>query len=228
MAGATGYTGREVVRVLRERGIETVAHVRPGSSALARWRSTFEGQGATVDTTPWEAEAMAETLRRLQPTLVFALLGTTSKRAGKEGLEARAAYEAIDYGLTALLLQASVAAGSRPRFVYLSSAGVREGASNPYLAVRARMERELKASGLPFVIAQPSFITGADREEDRPMERITATLTDGVLGLAGALGARRLRDTWGSMTGEALARGLVRAGLDPNGAGLTLSSAELR
>src|SRR5262245_55763625 len=46
VAGATGYTGNEVVSALRGRGIRTIAHVRPDSSSLERWRKSFEDIGA--------------------------------------------------------------------------------------------------------------------------------------------------------------------------------------
>ena len=49
VAGATGFTGREVVATLRERGIATVAHVRAESSRRAEWTARFEAQGAEVD-----------------------------------------------------------------------------------------------------------------------------------------------------------------------------------
>ncbi len=54
VAGATGYTGRELVRVLAESGRKVVAHVRPDSSRLDEWRERFAALGATLDTTPWE------------------------------------------------------------------------------------------------------------------------------------------------------------------------------
>ena len=41
VAGATGYTGREVVRLLAERGIETYAHIRPDSKSRARFEQQF-------------------------------------------------------------------------------------------------------------------------------------------------------------------------------------------
>ena len=75
VAGATGYTGREVVAELRRRGIETTAHVRPGAAAADTWRARFETLGATVDTTPWEPAAMDATIARVRPDYVFALLG---------------------------------------------------------------------------------------------------------------------------------------------------------
>ena len=84
VAGATGFTGREVVRLARERGIEVVAHVRPDSSSLERWRRQFGEMGATIDVTPWEREAMRATMEAKRPTHVFALLGTTRARAREE------------------------------------------------------------------------------------------------------------------------------------------------
>src|SRR5258706_10210538 len=126
VAGATGYTGREVVRVLCERGASVVAHVRPDSGGLAEWRERFASLGAETDTTPWDEAAMTASLRARAPTLVYALLGTTRSRMKQERDDAHAAdYEAIDYGLTALLVRAASAAaapGARPKFVYLSSA----------------------------------------------------------------------------------------------------------
>lgn len=217
VAGATGYTGRAVVRELRRQGIETVAHVRPDSSRLDRWRGEFAQVGAAVDTTPWEPAAMTAMLGRLQPDLVFALLGTTRARARRAGSGPGGGegYESVDYGLSRLLLDAVVSAAPQARFIYLSSLGVREGSRNPYLAVRARLEAELRRSGLSHVIARPAFVTGPDREESRPAERAGAVLVDGILTLAGMLGGRGLQRRYASMDAATLARGLVRAATGP-------------
>jgi uncharacterized protein YbjT (DUF2867 family) len=218
VAGATGYTGRALVRLAAARGIDVVAHVRPDSPSLTVWTQRFEGMGGRVDRTPWEEEAMTATLARLAPTHVFALLGTTRSR-GKRGSTSRVAdtYEAVDYGLTAMLLRAAVAAaragGRPPRFVYLSAIGASEDTRNDYLRVRGRVERELRASGLPWLAVRPSFVTGADRDERRPLERIGALAADGALSLAALLGARRLRARWGSLTGTELAAGMLRLAL---------------
>src|SRR5215217_2597869 len=80
VAGATGYTGREVVRALVARGVRAVAHVRPDSPRLAEWRERFGEVGADVDATPWEEPAIRAALARWRPTHVFALLGTTRER----------------------------------------------------------------------------------------------------------------------------------------------------
>lgn len=230
VAGATGYVGREVVTALRDAGVETWAHVRPNSSRMQEWRSRFGALGAQVDDTPWEADAMRDRLVALAPTLVFALLGTTkarAKAAARTGAPP-ADYEAVDYGLSAMLLQAASAVQPAPRFVYLSSIGVRDGARNPYLAVRARLERELREAPVHYIVARPAFITGDDREESRPVERWSARAGDAMLALAGRLGARSVEQRWASITGASLARGLVRLALDPMAVNLEVYSDRLR
>ena len=214
VAGATGYTGREVVRQLAERSIDVVAHVRPDSPSLEQWRTRFVSSGARVDATPWTAADMQRTLERLRPTHVFALLGTTRKRARQARAQGGSdSYETIDYGLTATLLNATVAARPDARFVYLSALGVNGQSRNPYIAVRWRLESELKRSGLCWLIARPALITGEDREESRPTEKIAAVAVKLMLGGAGALGLRSFRDRFATLDARQLGRALVTAAL---------------
>jgi uncharacterized protein YbjT (DUF2867 family) len=228
IAGATGYTGREVVRELVSRGVRAVAHVRPDSSRVDEWRARFEAARAAVDTTAWADAAMTDTLSALQPTHVFSLLGTTRARRRASASRGKAeSYESIDFGLTALLIRAAVASGSKPRFVYLSSIGVRENSTNPYLVARWRAESLLRASGLPYTIARPSFITGPGRDESRPLERAGAGVANVIAGLARVVGARRFAGSVQSLTGAELATGLVRYAFDPAGENLTLGTEEL-
>lgn len=212
VAGATGLTGRFVVEALRRRGITTHAHVRPDSSRLAHWQAHFQALGAVVDTTPWTQEAMNATFRALEPDLIFALLGTTRKRMQAEQTD----YSAIDYGLTKVLIDAALAASGkkRPRFTYLSSQGVKEGTRNAYLAARVQAEAAVRASGLPFTLARPSFITG-DRDESRPGERVGVAVADSFLAVARVLGGRALADRYAGNDAADLAECLVRCALDP-------------
>ncbi len=231
VAGATGYTGREVVRLLRSRKIDTIAHVRPDSGRLEQWRERFERLGVRVDTTPWEEGAMAATLAALQPDLVFGLLGTTQSRARREAKAGvsreQNSYEQVDYGMTMMLVRGLDALPGSRRFVYLSAAGVGPK-GNAYVAARYRVETELHQTGLEWVIARPSWITGPDRDEVRPAERIGASLTDAALGLAGLLGARTLRDRYRSTTNTALAAALVHHGLERSSDHRILESEDLR
>ncbi len=216
VAGATGYTGREVVRLLCEAGVETTAHIRPGSSKLDTDGPTFAGYGATVDTTEWSDEAMTETMRRVQPTLVFGCLGTTRarKKAADPSERENETYEAVDYGLTKMLALACVTAECSPKFVYVSAIGVKPNPSNAYMRARWKVENYLTHSPLEWVFARPSFITGDNRRESRPMERVGAAVGDAVLGALGAIGLSDVRDKYQSLTNTELATALVKLALD--------------
>ena len=231
VAGATGFTGREVVRLLVERGVPTFAHVRPDSPRLEEWKGRFSGFGAEVDATAWEEAAMKETLLRIRPAVVFALLGTTRARmhaAGRAGEDpATQSYEAVDYGLTAVLIEAARETGLSPRVVYLSAAGVKETSKSAYYRVRAQAEALLRSSGLSYTIARPSFITGPGRDVDRPLERVGAVVGDRLLAMAGRLGARKIQARYASTTNVRLAGALVRLALDPNAENGIFESEEL-
>ena len=226
VAGATGYTGREVVRECVAQGLETIAHVRPDSPSLASWRERFEGLGARVDSTAWELDAMKATLEQLQPGMVFALLGTTRARARRDlGSAVAENYEAVDYGLSILLLEAAVACGSKPRFAYLSAMGAGGRPMNAYMDVRKRVEAAIRGSELPYLIARPGFITGPDRDERRTGERVAARVSDGLLRV---LGAKRLERRLASLTGGQLARAMVRLAMAASEPAVIAETGELR
>jgi len=219
VAGATGYTGNEVVKCCLAAGLRTVAHVRPDSSSLEAWREEFTAQGAEVDTTAWESQAMTATLNRVQPDFVFGLLGTTRARAKRVSAEVEETYTAIDYGLTMLLLEAAAAAATtRPKFIYLSAVGARPKASTEYMRVRGQVEEALKESGLPFVIAKPSFIVGEGRRDKRRFELAGSRAIDGALATVGLLGGRRLQARYQSMSGPELGSALVNLALGDDAA----------
>ncbi len=222
VAGATGLTGRYVVEALVESGVTTIAHVRPDSNSKERWQAHFNGLGATVDTTPWTPEAMSEMLTALEPDMTFALLGTTRKRAAKEGGD----YMSIDYGLTAMLIDA-LSNGPGARFIYLSAVGTSSTSSGSYMKARWLAEEHLRASGLPYLIARPSFIVG-DRDEARHGENIGSRMSDAALHLVGALGARRATEKYLSIRGQELGTGLVRAAMDWQDDARVLYSPDLR
>jgi uncharacterized protein YbjT (DUF2867 family) len=216
VAGATGFVGREVVRALRAREVRVVAHVRPESRKLDRFREQFAAEGIEVDTTPWQPAAMTEALIRSGASHVFGLLGTTRSQARAEGLEGDI-YERVDYGLTRLLCEAAVAAGTRARFVLLSSVGVGPRAPSPYLRAHHKAEVVVRESGLPWLIVRPSFIVpmrgGAGRDDPRRGEKLAAVVADGALAAIG-LFAPRIRGRYRSIGPRGLATAITRLALD--------------
>lgn len=207
--GATGFVGREVVRQLCVRGTKTYAHVRPDSKSLSEWQARFHEMGAEVDVTTWDVAALAARWRELKPAQVYVLIGTTRSRAKADAVDGNI-YEKVDYGLTKLAVDAARASEVSPRIVYLSSVGADAKARSAYLQWRGKAEEAVKQSGLPWVIARPSIITG-ERDDSRVGERAAAVVGDGLLAVAGIF-AKSLRDRYRSTTPDVLASSLIRLG----------------
>jgi len=210
--GATGFVGREVVRQLCVRGSKPIAHVRPDSSKIADWRASFGELGATVDASPWNANALAAALREYHATELYILIGTTRGKAKADHVEGDI-YQQIDRGLTELAVDAAKQVGGI-RLVYLSSVGADSTARSAYLKARGQAEDAVRSSGLPWVIARPSFIVG-DRDESRIGEKVGAGIGDGMLAIAGLLGGKSLRAKYKSTSPDVLASALIRIAESP-------------
>lgn len=208
--GATGFVGRELVRQLCVRGTAVIAHVRPDSSSLEKSRVMFTAFGATVDTTPWDTAALAARFRETTPAQVYILIGTTRHAAKRDHIEGNI-YEKVDLALTRIAVDAARASELQPRIVYLSSVGADKGARSAYLQARGHAEEVVMTSGVPWVIARPSFITG-ERDESRIGERGAAIVGDGLLAVAGVFGGKKVRDKYRSTTPDVLASALIRFG----------------
>ncbi len=211
--GATGFVGREVVRQLCVRGTKTYAHVRPDSSKLAEWRTRFGEVGAEVDATAWDAAALAARWRELAPAQIYVCIGTTRSKAKTDQVQGDI-YEAVDLSLTKITIDAARGSEQKPRIVYLSSVGADANARSAYLRARGKAEDVVKTSGLPWVIARPSFITG-DRDESRLGEKTAGAVGDGLLAVVGVFGGKRMRDRYRSTTPDVLASALIRIGEAP-------------
>jgi uncharacterized protein YbjT (DUF2867 family) len=223
--GATGFVGREVVRQLCVRGAKTIAHVRPDSKQLAEWQTKFGDLGATVDTTAWDAPALAARFREAKPAQIYICIGTTRSKAKTDAIEGNI-YEKVDYGLTALAVEAAKASETRPRLVYLSSVGADRTARSAYLAWRGKAEDAVMQSGLPWIVARPSIITG-ERDESRVGEKAAGVVGDGVLAVVGLLGGKKVRDRYRSTTPDVLASALIRLG-EASDANKVVDGADLR
>ena len=195
-------------------------------------RALCESTQAEIVVSPWDASAIGALCQQIVPTVVFACLGTTRakmREAKRQGHEAASAgYEAIDYGLTVMALDAVRDQTPPPRFVYLSAMGVKASSRNAYMAIRWRAEEAVRTSGVPYTIARPGFITGSDREESRPLERVAAVTSDGLLSVLGAFGARRLRRRYTSLDATSLAEGLLHWALAEEGLDRVVENEELR
>jgi len=164
--------------------------------------------GQLVPTTPSVA-MLIEYSHRVTSGLalisVVVLLWWTRRERPAGHAARRAAGWTVDF----MLLEAAVACGSRPRFVYLSALGADRRPVNAYMAVRTRVEAAVEGSALPYLIARPGFISGDDRYEPRTAERVAARIGDGLLGGLARLGATRLHDRYASLTGSQLGAALV-------------------
>ncbi|MEM6955100.1 MAG: NAD(P)H-binding protein, partial [Myxococcota bacterium] len=201
VAGATGYTGGALIQ---HADGAVYAHMRPGSRSEASLRARAANlPRVEVVSAAWRSEALKAALVGVD--VVYACLGTTTKRGRSE---AGANYETVDYGLSAWLLKACAELSPPPRFVYLSAVGSESG-RGAYRAARKRLEDELRASGVPYTIVRPSFISG-DREEHRPIESASANALDAALGVLAFFGATSFAAKYRSMTGDTLARGMVQ------------------
>ncbi len=230
IAGATGYTGRGLVRAARAEGHETYAHVRPDSrSELV---TEFEQLGARVDRTPWDPRAMADTMAAIQPQAVFGLLGTTRSKARAAVAAGQLAdahtYDAVDRALTEVLIAAVQAQAPTARFVYLSSLGVSATAPGAYMAARWAVEQTLQSSTVAWTVARPSFITGPDRLERRVGERLGAIVSDGMLKALSSVGVSRPWRRYGSVTGDQLAQAILVASMSDDCAHKVLETGALR
>lgn len=212
VAGATGFVGRALVAELAARGHYVVAHVRPDSGQLvaSQARLTALGERVAVDTTAWDADAMAAALRRYRPRAVCFTIGTTRKAARRAGLQGDI-YQAVDVALCRLLANATAAAQASTRFVLLSSVGAGES-RNAYLQARADMERAVREAGLACTVFRPSVITG-DRDEFRFGETAAARVGDALLGAVGVF-APGVRARYRSISPTILARQLADATSD--------------
>ncbi len=229
VVGASGYVGRAVVAQLRRKDIATIAHVRPDSPRLEHWRAQFTVLGAELATTAWDREAFANLIRERAVTHVFLCLGTTLRRRLRGSKSAVPdSYESVDFGLSALVIDACVKSALGPQLVLLSAAGARPNSRSSYLSARGRLEAHLQASGLEFTMARPAFITGPGRDEFRPFERLAAGVIDWSLLWGAVLGMQILRERYRSIGAQELAKALVSHAQDPDSRGKLLPGEKLR
>jgi uncharacterized protein YbjT (DUF2867 family) len=229
--GASGYTGTAFVPQAARAGHQVHAHFRTGSPSLQRSAEAFRSVGAHIHECAFTTDELNALVRSVKPDIVCGFLGITRAGAAREEKRTgkRPNYQEVDFGYTNMALQACRAHAPAARFLYLSSTGISDSEpSNAYMHARWVMEKELRASGQPWTIARPSFITGDNRQESRPAERFAGSLVGGIGGALRALGMPWVDDHWGPMTNEQLASALLNAATAPDCQNRILEAADLR
>lgn len=147
ITGGTGFVGGHLLRLAREQGYTLRALTRG-------WRPPEEGI-AWVDGALDRAESLAKLCAGADAVVHI---------AGLINGWSRAAFEAVNVGGTASMIDAARAAGIR-RFVHISSLAAREPELSEYGWSKARAERVVAASGVDWTILRPPAVFGpGDRE----------------------------------------------------------------
>jgi len=197
IAGSTGATGRTLVRLATQRGVDIVPHVRP---ATARGRE-LHPQSAVCDLQDQAVLDAALT----GCTAIVQLIGTMRKRFATGDT-----YESSDIGTTQLLVDAALRCGVG-HIVLLSSVGAGNPVG-PYLIAKAKAESIVTRSDLSWTIVRPSSFDG---EGHRP--------PPGMAMLTGLLGLKRYKP----IRIEQLAAAILTAACDEPGRNTILEGESL-
>jgi uncharacterized protein YbjT (DUF2867 family) len=144
VVGATGLLGAEISRRLRAQGHQVAGLVRPSSPRERTVRgSDIEVRNGDLR----DAASLAAACRGMDAVVSTATV-VTSGGSGNS-------LAAVDSEGQARLIEAAREAGVR-RFLFVS-ASPKYGESSPLIFHKRATERRLKASGLDYLIVQPSF-----------------------------------------------------------------------
>ena len=166
LAGATGLTGDLLLdRLLNEPTIERV--LAPSRKPLAEHPHLDNPVGEPAVFLPQLSGPV---------DVAFCCLGTTIKQAGSEQ-----AFRAVDHDMVVAFGKRAREMGAR-HLIVVSAIGADPKSSVFYTRVKGEMEQSLRAQGWPqLTLARPSVLIG-ERVEERPVEKIAATLSKLVPG----------------------------------------------
>lgn len=161
LAGATGLTGEHLLdRLLNEPTVERV--LAPSRKPLAAHPRLENPIGELADLLPQLAGHF---------DTAFCCLGSTLKQAGSED-----AFRAVDVELVAAFARRARELGAR-HLLAISSLGANAESSMFYCQVKGEMEAALMDQQWPqLTLVRPSQLIG-QRMEQRPLERLTAPLS---------------------------------------------------
>lgn len=200
LAGATGLTGEHLLdRLLNEPTVECV--LAPTRKPLAE-HPRLENPIGPLQTLLPQLSGDIDT--------AFCCLGSTLKEAGSQE-----AFRAIDHDLVLAFAERARALGARHLLV-VSALGANPQSNLFYCRTKGEMEEALQAQDWPqLTIARPSQLLGP-RMEIRPLERMTAPLS------------QLLPGKYRGIAACTLARALWRLALEDNDGVRIVESDELR
>jgi uncharacterized protein YbjT (DUF2867 family) len=161
VAGGTGFIGSRVVDRLAAQGTHRVVVMTRDPQSSKRKPGIEYVRGDVRDRA--SLEAATQGIDTVVHCVQFPNHPVENPRKGWT-------YEQIDGAGTARMVAAATENGVR-RFIYLSGAGARPGRPQPWFRAKGRAENAIKASGMEYVILQPSWIYGPD---DRSMNKFVA------------------------------------------------------
>jgi uncharacterized protein YbjT (DUF2867 family) len=192
VTGGSGFVGGHVVAALREQDRPVRCLVRDARKAEQPARSGCElVEGDLTD---------PDSVRRAVDG-ADVVVHLVAIRQGKPEQ-----FQRIMVGGTRDLLRLAKEGGAK-RFVHMSALGVSEETKDlvPYYGAKWQMERDVEASGLPYVIFRPSFVFGRDGGI-LPTFRKLAKLTP-VTPIIGS-GEQRIQPIWADDVGSHFARAI--------------------
>ncbi len=142
LAGAAGNLGKALVPALLEAGHAVIA-ADAVTAPLEPWKARLAGVRVVNLTDPRSLEGLCDGADCVITTVGIGRPKTID------------AYDKVDYKGNRNLLEAAKKSGVR-KFVYTSIFNADSDPSVPMLKAKAKMEAELKASGLEWLIIRPS------------------------------------------------------------------------
>ena len=166
VTGATGFVGKEIIKVLRARGEAVRALVREPKK-WERWARENGVEMTRGDV--MQASMLGECCQGVDA--VIHLVGIIAERG-------KATFENVHVRGTQNIIRAAQAAGVR-RFIHMSALGTRADAVSNYHKTKWQAEESVRQSGMNWTIFRPSLIYGAG---DQFVNMFAAMLTLPVVG----------------------------------------------
>lgn len=156
LTGATGFVGKGVLQRLLADGHDAVCLTRPGTKDKLRSERTGPGRVYLAEGDILDVESLKSAMAGCEA--VIHLVGIIREQPGK-GIT----FSKIHVEGTKNVLEAAKQGGVR-RFIHMSALGSRPNATSAYHRTKYEAEQLVRASGIPYVIFQPSAIFGPGDE----------------------------------------------------------------